>query len=39
MGHSSPRAALRYQHLVELRDAEVASSIDRLFAPGPMGNV
>lgn len=31
MGHSSPRAALRYQHLVELRDAEVASSIDRLF--------
>jgi integrase len=39
MGHSSPRAALRYQHLVELRDAEVASSIDRLFAPGPSGNV
>jgi integrase len=31
MGHASPRAALRYQHLVELRDAEVASSIDRLF--------
>jgi len=31
MGHSSPRAAQRYQHLVELRDAEVASSIDRLF--------
>ncbi|WP_420452010.1 tyrosine-type recombinase/integrase [Ilumatobacter sp.] len=31
MGHSSPRAALRYQHLVDLRDAEVASSIDRLF--------
>lgn len=31
MGHSSPRAALRYQHLVELRDAEVASSIDRLL--------
>lgn len=31
MGHSSPRAALRYQHLVELRDAEVASSIDQLF--------
>jgi len=31
MGHASPRAALRYQHLVELRDADVASSIDRLF--------
>lgn len=31
MGHSSPRAALRYQHLVDLRDAEVALSIDRLF--------
>lgn len=31
MGHSSPRAALRYQHLVDLRDAEVASAIDRLF--------
>ncbi len=31
MGHSSPRAALRYQHLVDLRDAEVASSIDRLI--------
>ncbi len=31
MGHSSPLAALRYQHLVELLDAEVASSIDRLF--------
>jgi integrase len=31
MGHSSPRAALRYQHLVELRDGEVASAIDRLF--------
>ena len=31
MGHASPRAALRYQHLVDLRDAEVASSIDQLF--------
>lgn len=35
MGHSSPRAALRYQHLVETRDAEVASSIDRLMSDRP----
>lgn len=31
MGHSSPRAALRYQHVVERRDGEVAQSIDRLL--------
>ena len=31
LGHSSPTAALRYQHLVELRDAEIASSIERLL--------
>lgn len=38
MGHASPRAALRYQHLVELRDAEVASSIDRLLGTGLRDN-
>lgn len=32
LGHSSPRAALRYQHAVEERDAEVASAIERLLA-------
>ena len=32
LGHASPRAALRYQHAAELRDVEVAASIDRLVA-------
>jgi len=31
LGHSSPRAALRYQHVAETRDAEVASAMDRLI--------
>jgi integrase len=31
LGHSSPRAALRYQHIAETRDAEVASAIDRVI--------
>jgi len=34
LGHSSPRAALRYQHAVEARDAEVATSIERLINTG-----
>lgn len=35
MGHASPRAALRYQHVVERRDGEVAQSIDRLLRSQP----
>ena len=35
MGHASPRAALRYQHVVDQRDAEVAQSIDRLVGRPP----
>lgn len=35
MGHASPRAALRYQHVVERRDGEVAQSIDRLLRSAP----
>jgi integrase len=31
LGHASPAAALRYQHLAETRDAEVASAMDRLI--------
>jgi integrase len=31
LGHSSPRAALRYQHVADERDAEVASAMDRLI--------
>lgn len=31
LGHSSPAAALRYQHVAETRDAEVASAMDRLI--------
>ncbi len=31
LGHSSPRAALRYQHVAETRDVEVASAMDRLI--------
>ncbi|MEJ7798962.1 MAG: tyrosine-type recombinase/integrase [Ilumatobacter sp.] len=31
LGHSSPRAALRYQHIAETRDAEVAWAMDRLI--------
>jgi integrase len=30
-GHSSPAAALRYQHVAESRDAEVASAMDQLI--------
>jgi integrase len=30
LGHASPRAALRYQHVVDQRDDEVAASIDRI---------
>jgi hypothetical protein len=31
LGHSSPAAALRYQHVAETRDAEVASAMDQLI--------
>jgi integrase len=31
LGHSSPAAALRYQHVAESRDAEVASAMDQLI--------
>lgn len=33
LGHASPVAALRYQHAVQSRDAEIASAIDRLLQP------
>lgn len=32
LGHASPAAALRYQHAVRERDAEVASSVDALIS-------
>ena len=35
LGHASPRAALRYQHAAEQRDALVADSIDRLIPTKP----
>jgi integrase len=31
LGHSSPAAALRYQHIAEARDAEVASAMHQLI--------
>ena len=33
LGHSSPEAALRYQHAVAARDAEIAGGVDRLIRP------
>ena len=33
LGHASPEAALRYQHAVASRDAEIAGSVDRLIQP------
>ena len=33
LGHASPVAALRYQHAVASRDAEIAGSVDRLIRP------
>lgn len=35
MGHSSPRAALLYQHAAADRDAEIAAAMSRLVAPRP----
>jgi len=34
LGHASPVAALRYQHAVAARDAEIAGSVDKLIRPG-----
>ena len=31
LGHSSPGAALRYQHAVKSRDGELAKAVDRLL--------
>lgn len=31
LGHSSPEAALRYQHALQERDGEIASAVDRLL--------
>ena len=31
LGHSSPAAAYRYQHVLETRDAEIADRLDELF--------
>jgi len=33
LGHASPVAALRYQHAVAARDAEIASGVDKLIRP------
>lgn len=33
LGHASPVAALRYQHAVASRDAEIAGGVDRLIRP------
>ena len=33
IGHSSPRAALRYQHAAQARDAELAERIGDLMSP------
>jgi hypothetical protein len=33
MGHSSPRAALIYQHAVADRDRHVADALSSLYAP------
>jgi integrase len=33
LGHASPVAALRYQHAVASRDAEIAGSVDKLIRP------
>jgi hypothetical protein len=30
LGHSTPAAALRYQHAMEGRDAEIAAKLDQL---------
>src|SRR5207249_8724700 len=36
LGHSSPAAAYRYQHVLETRDAEIADRLDNLFrSPRP----
>jgi hypothetical protein len=31
LGHSSPAAALRYQHVMEGRDAAIAAALDDLL--------
>jgi len=33
LGHASPVAALRYQHAVAARDAEIAGGVDKLIRP------
>ena len=33
LGHSTPRAALRYQHAAKHRDREIAERLDELFEP------
>jgi len=33
LGHASPAAAYRYQHVLETRDAEIADRLDNLFRP------
>ena len=35
LGHSTPRAALRYQHAAQHRDREIADRLGELFEPDP----
>ncbi len=35
LGHASPAAAYRYQHVLESRDAEIAERLDTLFRAAP----
>lgn len=34
LGHSSPQAAMRYQHVAQNRPAQIASAIDELIDDG-----
>ena len=38
MGHSTPAMAIRYQHVMEGRDAIIASALDRLIQTGDSSN-
>ncbi|MGH9164357.1 MAG: tyrosine-type recombinase/integrase, partial [Acidimicrobiales bacterium] len=37
LGHASPAAAYRYQHVLESRDAEIAERLDAIFKAPPSG--